>query len=393
LWIALAIATGMHLSLTRIAVLEAEQRTARPLTTQFVKREPRLTKPLELKKRPKPKQRRVRREMVSVRARARDARVGVRFQPAQVLRGLARPDVRIGRVVGSGGGQAEPETFAGIIEGRKEEEHKIDLSLEMMDVGSLDTGQYQAMVIQDPTDRQSVRGFLYITAAVPLSSGDPPTRYAPALRRFIELGMNRFTDIRTEMWPPVTFDSAEIFKVPWLFAGQRKLAAVISMKLTDSEQRNLGAYLVRGGFLHADAPPPTNYEPYRPPILLRQMIADALDTQGMIRERDWTFERLESRHALYHCYFDFDGPPPGYGSVHALFSTVPFMDGVSIDRRLVAITSQISIAQLWQVWGKGYGGSGQDVDCTRGMQFGVNVVVFALTQEGSITHRVMESVH
>jgi hypothetical protein len=32
------------------------------------------------------------------------------------------------------------------------------------------------------------------------------------------------------------------------------------------------------------------------------------------------------------------------------------------------------------------------MDNTRQLQFGVNLIVFALTQEGSITHRLMESV-
>ena len=41
----------------------------RPLTTQIVKRQPRLTKPLELKRLPRPKRRRLHREMVALKAR------------------------------------------------------------------------------------------------------------------------------------------------------------------------------------------------------------------------------------------------------------------------------------------------------------------------------------
>ena len=43
-------------------------KTAKPLTTQFVKRKPRLTKPLELKKRPRRRRRMMHRQMVSVSA-------------------------------------------------------------------------------------------------------------------------------------------------------------------------------------------------------------------------------------------------------------------------------------------------------------------------------------
>ena len=51
------LAAVAHLSLTQIGVLREEERAVKPLTTQFIKRQPRLTKPLELKKRPQPKQR------------------------------------------------------------------------------------------------------------------------------------------------------------------------------------------------------------------------------------------------------------------------------------------------------------------------------------------------
>ena len=87
----LAIATAVHLS---TLLLVREGRTVaseRPLTTRFVKRAPRLTKPLELKKRPQPKRRPLQRQMVSVKARPeRRGRVSA-FQPARALRGLARP--------------------------------------------------------------------------------------------------------------------------------------------------------------------------------------------------------------------------------------------------------------------------------------------------------------
>ena len=47
---ALAVAAACHLTLTQWHGLAGEERTAKPLTTQFIKRAPRLTKPLELKK-------------------------------------------------------------------------------------------------------------------------------------------------------------------------------------------------------------------------------------------------------------------------------------------------------------------------------------------------------
>ena len=93
--IGLAVSVALHSALTSLRVLKAEEQTARPLTTQFVKRQPRLTKPLELKKRPQPKRRRVERTMVAVKARADRREVSSRIRPAGVLGSLARPRTAI----------------------------------------------------------------------------------------------------------------------------------------------------------------------------------------------------------------------------------------------------------------------------------------------------------
>ena len=70
LWIGLGLAVAGHLALTQVGSFSDEDKTTKPLTTQFIKRQPRLTKPLELKKRPRPKRRMMQRRMVSVKAQA-----------------------------------------------------------------------------------------------------------------------------------------------------------------------------------------------------------------------------------------------------------------------------------------------------------------------------------
>ena len=55
LWTGLGFALVIHLGLSQLRGYGQEQRAAKPFTTQFVKRQPRLTKPLEMKKRPRPK--------------------------------------------------------------------------------------------------------------------------------------------------------------------------------------------------------------------------------------------------------------------------------------------------------------------------------------------------
>ena len=64
--IGFALALVIHLIGSRVQVLGEAGKATKPLATKFVKRQPRLAKPLELRKRPKPKRRRVQRTMVSV---------------------------------------------------------------------------------------------------------------------------------------------------------------------------------------------------------------------------------------------------------------------------------------------------------------------------------------
>ena len=181
---ALAATLIAHLSLTQIRGLQAEQRIAKPLTTQFVKRQPRLTKPLELKKRPQPKRRQIQRKMVAVKARMQAAQQAAGFQPTQVLGRLARPSAQIGRMAGLGSVEMEPQSVAGIIEGSKEVEQKIDMSLELLDIQALDTGQYHALVVQDPEDKSNVKGFCRL--AVVYSEAMSGRRYPGSGQTYFE---------------------------------------------------------------------------------------------------------------------------------------------------------------------------------------------------------------
>ena len=45
-------------------------------------------------------------------------------------------------------------------------EHKIDMGFEMLDVDAMDTGRYRALVIQDPNDKQGLKGFVKLARVV-----------------------------------------------------------------------------------------------------------------------------------------------------------------------------------------------------------------------------------
>jgi len=388
--LACGLALCLHGSLSQIGGGQAHRPTAQPLTTRFVKRAPRLTKPLELKKRPRPRRRMVQRQMVSVKAHLRRRQLSARALPAQLLRNLQSPSSLLLRPLDPQPSPSAPHTAAAAIRGARESDQKIDMSLEMLDMDALDTGKHHAMVVVDPLDRRDIRGFLYLAYAYTPSMrererSEEESRVLQGLVRLAD-AVNRYTDIRAGFRGRVLYDSDELLKVPWCYAGSHVL-----FKLTASEASNLGEYLLSGGFVFAeDYWPGTNMMWTPGYTALWQMFIDALRSQGAIFQKDWVFERLPSSHPLYHCYFDFNGPPKG----EDLFRQKPvtdYLEGITIRGRLVGILSKKGLMGGWCNWGPGTMRK-FNFDPARVFQFGVNAIVFALTQEGSITNRVMDEV-
>ena len=370
----------------RLADVHAGKRT-RPLTTRFVKRAPRLTKPLELEKRPRPKQREMRRQMVSQTASARRSDQTRFAASSAVLRSLARPKAHVARVV-SWPGARIPLVVAEQIGGAKQSESQTSLALEMLDISALDTGKYHAMVVQDPDDKRNVRGFLHLAYAYSVRIRDrnrsnEESRMLLGLHRLVA-AINQYTGIKADFAGRITLDSNELFKVPWAFVGSHT-----TFDLTQNEAANLGRYLRSGGFVLAEDWWPGLNKLWTPGYTgLYQMLIDALASVGLVFGRDWVYELIPNDHPICHCYFDFDAPPLCHG-FYGTEVNYP-VNGVTVNERVYAILSRRSYSGSWANDGPGgaYGGG----DPTRNFQFGVNMIVFALTQEGSITRRVMDSV-
>ena len=387
--VSLGIAVGGHLGLTQMRGVEAERRAAKPLTTQFVKRSPRLAKPLELKKRPRPKRRSLKRQMVAVKARGDLRRSPVGFGTPRMMESLSRPSSAVVRSAALGNVVAEPAAVAQAVEGARETKNALDTTVEMLDVNALDTGQYHAMVIQDPRDRRNVRGFFHLHPAYSVSMRHKSFHSIDGrtLRALVNLAlaMNKYTNIRVDLAPAVQFDSRELFNTPWVYTTTHE--ATKGFTITASESSNLGTYLVSGGFILTEPVsvqgPRVIGTPWE--VALRQMLKDALASQNAVHGRDWSFEPLPSTHPIYHCFFDFEGAPP---SLEAWPVVVPhYLEGITLDDRLVAIASSKAYFYPWSQRLNEY-----MMDPTRPLQFGVNMLVFVLTQEGSITQQVMYSV-
>ena len=399
IWICFAVGAVTHLSLTQFVALEAERKGVKPLSTQFIKRQPRLTKPLELKRRPRPKRRPVKRTMVSVKARVRRGQEISRFQSYRITGELSKPTVRVHRTLEGASTQAEPEALAATIEGKREAEHKIDMSLEMLDIEAMDTGKYHAMVIQDPGDKKNVGGFCHLAVAhlkgAYYQTRDQGTFEFYCVPGFMRLAarLNDYTDIKADIWGRLSLDDAELFKVPWLLLNARR-----SFQPDNAELENLGRYLTHGGFAFVDAEGHRIQNMGWTPGLkaLHTTLMESLKTQGI----QAALEKLANSHPIYHCYFDFDGPPiGGDASDHSQHPEQclmwRFLEGIELNGRLVALFSRKHYTGAWTFYGPdnyvGYA-AWMSLDPTRSFQFGVNTIIFALTQEGSITYQVMDSV-
>jgi len=343
LWAALLLSVSGHSLLSLITGKQADRQSARPLTTQFVKRQPRLTKPLELKKLPRPKRRLVQREMVAVRARASHREAALSAQTAGVVQTLARPRVNLSRAITPGIAGREPEALASAIDGSMMPQDKVSMDLDMMDVNALDTGEYHAMVVQDASDRRNIKGFFHMARAYPghlfgkRKVGDD-IRSARAVARLAE-ALNRFTRIKADLTGSFPVDSVELFKTPWIYVQAR-----YPFELTASEERNLGRYLLSGGFLVADTVLNGPDRPAEPSLM--DLIKKPLDTQSFKHGRDWDFQVIPHSHAVYHCFFDFPNGPPPCGEFWYISGRYPGeiyknLHGVFREGRLIAVLSRI----------------------------------------------------
>ena len=398
LWLGLALAVAVHTGASRLRGQTQAATATRPLTTHFVKRQPRLTKPLELKKRPRPRQRQMQRRMVAVRAKVDRGRVRSSVRSVDVVQRLAKPSADVRRFTRPASDHFEPQAIAEAIAGAKDAKQAVALSLELLDIDALDTGKYHAMVVQDPTDKKNIQGFchlavLYVPRMHDWAMSHTASRgtswfnfYVAGCVNHLAEALNRYTQIRTDVNKRLTMDAAELFKTPWVFFYSAQRA----YDLSEYEMNILGRYMMAGGLLFGDSHP---YQPWRTIQCHTQSVLGGLRAQGVITSP----EILPNSHPLYHCYFDFDAPP-GAADSACIRSNVAGIDiidhlkGVIVDGRLVAILSEKGYYSPWSDWGTHPGAAYKSMDPTRQLQFGVNVIILALTQEGSITRRLMDSV-
>ena len=370
-FVSLGLAAVLHLILVGINPFQQAQiKAPRPMSTKFIKREPRLTKALELRKIPQPKRQLARRQVQLAAARMDQVQATANFNARSMI---------ASHVGGSGialAGQAnfsamstidlEPKLVAASVTSTRASEHKIDMALEMLDVNSMDTGRYRAMVIQDATDKQAIKGFVkfaQVMSARAIASGTVSfaSLNVGRLDRLRD-AVNEYTGLKAEFVGSLTYDDDRLMEVPIVMPQGNP---------NEAEMANLARYLMAGGFVFGG------------------IWDEALEKYGgLVRGQDFWSERLPEDHPVYTAFFDVrGGMPSGYppGQTKSRMIAWNYLTGHFIKGRLAGISP-------------GYGGWGwtnfnNHGSLGRQLQLAVNIVVYALTQEGSITQRLMQMVN
>ena len=370
-------ASAFHLAIAGInPFYEAEEKAPRPMTTKFIKREPRLTKPLELRKIPQPKRQMARREVQLAKARMDQVQATASFNTRSLIAShVGGSGISLGaqaNFTGLSSMNLEPRLSATSLTSTRASEHKIDMALEMLDVNSMDTGRYRAMVIQDAGDKQAIKGFVKMAQVISsraMAGGASGGLYGITLRvdtidRLRDV-LNEYTGLNAEFLGMITFDDPRLMEVPVILPQGNP---------TEAEMGQLAQYLLAGGFV------------------LGGVYEEALEKHGgLVRGKDFWSERLPDTHPVYTAFFDLKGGMPfgycpgcasGQKSGHKTWN---YLRGYFVKGRLAGITPGDG---GWGWQNDMYGG-----DSTRQLQLAVNIIIFALTQEGSITQRLMQMVN
>ncbi len=238
---------------------------------------------------------------------------------------------------------------------------------EFVDLYALDTGRYKGLVIQDPQDKRNAKGFVYLSMVVG-EELDPPTYRA--IPQLVE-AINKLTLIKAKAEKPLALHSRDLFRAPFVY-----ITAARSFNLTDQEKTNLEKYMRQGGFVFAEnCRPRFEYGPAE--ASLRKMFKDVL-------RKDARFQFLPNNHPIYHSFFDFNGGPPPGGEISGRRSEPgvpsPHLEGIYLDGRLVAVYSDKGYGLIWE----------DEFRNEPQLKMGINLVVYALTQEGSIAQQQID---
>ena len=215
---------------------------------------------------------------------------------------------------------------------------------------SLHSERYRGLAARTGDDRRDLRGFIRLAAA--WGTGLRP-RFDSAALALPNLAdaLTEKTGIAASVDRHMFIGSPRFMRSPFVF-----ITAAEVFDLTDSEVRALGEYMRGGGFVFADNAA-ASLEFSQAEAALRGLFQEALGRSGRLR-------RIPDSHPVYHCYYDFNGPPPGWEEAWPRH----YLEGVFLEGRLAGLFADKGYVHHWA---RPFGNEAH-------LRFAINAVVHAL---------------
>ena len=254
----------------------------------------------------------------------------------------------------------------------------LSLRTELLNVGDLDIGRFQAILIQDPENKKNIKGFFNMTVIDYDIADKNRDRFPTAVEELMRY-MRDHTKVNARIeGTTLRLSDPQIMKAPFLY--MTGWDAVV--QLSDTEKENLGNYLKNGGFLFAEEIRQSDPEnglngrgagvegtPFDRQFKALMKDPKVLGSDGS------KWQKVAKTHGLYYSFWDFnDGPPMGGAPGGNVFD----LEMLELRGRVAVVFSDLNVS--WY-WGDPFADARE-----RGLQFGVNMIVYALTQPGGIAN-------
>jgi hypothetical protein len=254
----------------------------------------------------------------------------------------------------------------------------LSLNQELLNVQDLDIGRYQAVIIQDPANKRKIKGYFNMTVIDYDLADKNIDRFPTAVEELMRY-MRDHTDIKARIQGnTVELSDPQIMGAPFLYMTGNSA----TLQITDTEKKNLGEYLKGGGFLFAEdirqSDPNTGLDGKDAGVAgtpFDRQFKDLLKDPLVLGGDGDKWQKIANNHALFSSFYEFpDGPPRGGAPSGNVFA----LELLELRGRVAVIFSDLNIS--WY-WGDEFADARE-----RGLQFGVNLIVFALTQPGGIAN-------
>lgn len=151
-----------------------------------------------------------------------------------------------------------------------------------------------------------------------------------------------------------------------------------ALRFSHPQRRWLGQYLRDGGLLYAEDVVPLPYgQSYvrgagQPGTVFDVQVSELLRQPEVLGQDGGDWKRIPDDHPLFSSFFAFAGAPPPGGTDQ---TEVTYLKMLEWRGRVVVILSELNVSWAWA--------SPHAPGRTRGLQFGTNLVVFALARKSA----------